>query len=211
MVDGVAHDIADGARQGERVALHVVFFDLRFEGDVVTCRKRKRRELCHHRAGDIDQVHRLAPVVHLIVSLKGQKLFGGFTEPRDILHQALLVRSGQALYPGLHDCNRRPQFVRGIDQKTLPRLELLFEPLENAVEGNDQRNNFARHIFDGKLRTRSPRVDLRCFLDDGAQAGKRPAHNVRHGEKHRRQKNRQQGDINRIGAGKKRQKRRSCI
>jgi len=101
--------------------------------------------------------------------------------------------------------------VRGIDQKTLPRLELLFEPLENAVEGNDQRNDFARHIFDGKLRTRSSRVDLRCFFDDGTQASKRPAHDVWHGEKYRRQKNRQQGDINRIGAGKKRQKRRSCI
>lgn len=43
------------------------------------------------------------------------------------------------------------RLMRRIDEKTLARSKLLFQPFEDAVEGNDQRNHLAWHILDGKL------------------------------------------------------------
>ena len=97
--------------------------------------------------------------------------------------------------------------MRRIDEKTLPCPKLLLKPLEDAVEGKDQRHHFTRHILDRKPCARPARIYLGGLPDDGTEAGKRLPHDTRHREEHRRQNDRQQWNINRIGAGKKRQKR----
>ncbi|SCY43407.1 AcrB/AcrD/AcrF family protein [Rhizobium sp. NFACC06-2] len=206
MVDGVAHDVADGARQGERVAQYFISRDLRFEGDIVARRKRERGEIGNDGARRLDEVQRFAPVVHLIVSFEGEKLFGGLPKPRDILHQALLLRPRQALYPGLHDRNRRSQLMRRIDEKTLPRPKLLFKPFEDAVEGKDQGHHLPRHILDRKFRARPARIDLRSLFDDGTEAGKRLAHDAGNREEHGGQDDSQERNVNLVGFGKERQK-----
>ena len=80
----------------------------------------------------------------------------------------------------LHRCERRPQFMRGVGQEALLRLQGRPQSFDEPVHARDQRRHFRRHAFQGDrlFRHGAPLGDfIRQFIEPSEHAIHSPPDN----------------------------------